>query len=142
MILSFKTHFPWGPPTRFEDKILSGNKRHTIRRSSRKKNRWRAGMKIHFATRVRSKDYNHFAMGVCSGVQEIVIAPHPDYWPTTPPAEILLDGEFLTPDQTMDLILSDGFDTARDFLKWFDKPFTGRLIHWEQPVQPTQTQKE
>lgn len=44
MILSFKQQFPWGTPTNFESKILSGIKKHSIRED--KHRRWKAGRKM------------------------------------------------------------------------------------------------
>jgi len=73
MILGFKTIFPWGQVNFFEEKIKASliikfdgiiiiPKIHTIRKG----NRWRAGVKIHFATGVRSKGYRQFAEAVCT----------------------------------------------------------------------------
>ena len=63
MILCYKKFFPWGEPTNFKAKILSGKKKHTIRRD--KNNRWITGRKIQHAHGVRTKNYDHFADGEC-----------------------------------------------------------------------------
>ena len=63
MILCYKKFFPWGEPTNFKAKILSGKKKHTIRRD--KNNWWITGRKIQHAHGVRTKNYDHFADGEC-----------------------------------------------------------------------------
>ena len=63
MVLGFKEQFV--------KPILSGDKIHTIRADQF--DRWYAGRNIHFATGVRTKDYNCFKEGECVGVQNIRI---------------------------------------------------------------------
>ena len=66
MILGFKKQFP--------PMILVGTKIHTIRED--KHDRWKAGNKIHFATGIRTKNYNQFYSGVCKSVQAITLVNH------------------------------------------------------------------
>jgi hypothetical protein len=69
MVLGFKKEFPWGGPTYFKEKILIGAgygpphppKIHTIRAGDR----WGAGMTIHMANGVRTKNYQQFNIGPC-----------------------------------------------------------------------------
>lgn len=63
MVLGFKPQFP--------AKILEGTKKHTIREDGN--DRWKPGMKINFATGVRTKKYRQFKEGVCKSVQKIKI---------------------------------------------------------------------
>ena len=106
--------------TNFEEKIKSGTKIHTIRAD--KNNRWKAGNKIHFATGVRSSNYNCFNIGVCIGVQDIEIRSFGIY----------VDGIKLQTAQVQLLAQNDGFDNIQDFWAWFIplQPFTGKIIHW------------
>ena len=125
MILGFKKQFV--------SKILSGEKIHTIRED--KHNRWETGKKIHFATGMRTKNYNCFKIGICKSVQKIEITykgnkifveieGNPPYiW-------IQYLKEKYTHPNILKLAKNDGFDNIDDFFKWFDKDFTGKLIHF------------
>ena len=112
MILGFNPRFP--------EKIKKGIKVHTIRED--KHNRWKAGMKIHFATGVRTKNYNQFMEGVCTGIQQIIIKPKQAF--------ILIDNHILDEEEIKILAKNDGFDNTEGFWKWFNKDFSGKIIHW------------
>lgn len=123
MILGFKKKFPWGKPTLFKEKILSGTKIHSVRED--KKRRWKAGMLIHMAYGVRTKFYDCFCnKHRCKSTQEIKIEYLGDH------ADIQIDGEFLSYGGMRTLSKNDGFDSAEDFLKWFNEDFEGVIIHW------------
>lgn len=134
MILSFKNKFPWGSPTNFKVKILSGSKIHTIREDQ--KRRWKVGMKIHMATGIRTKNYRCFCdRFVCKSIQEIRIF----YGPFTDEVTVLIDGKefyhrvgiYVVKSKDMiKLAKNDGFDCVEDFFKWFDSDFEGKIIHW------------
>jgi len=106
--------------TNFVSKINKGIKLHTIRWDST--GRWKPGMKIHFATGVRTSKYHNFKMGMCSGVQKIHIYDR----------TIIIDGRKLALDEVEYLAHNDGFDDVNEFWGWFDMytPFTGKIIHW------------
>lgn len=133
MILSFKQDFPWGAPTGFEDKILAGKKIHTIRAD--KSDRWQPGLLIHFATGVRTKNYNQFYQDVCYSTQHIEIEPDQPrsanpgidfgYSPL-----VVVDSRVLDAGEASRLAQNDGFDRWEDFARWFSDPFEGKLIHW------------
>ena len=137
MIISFKK--------RFVLPILDGAKIHTIREDN--PNRWKQGNTIHFATGVRTKNYNQFHKGICTSVQSILLVNHGNHvycriqtgdnsyihndcveyktvkWFAGHPEVHLLDV----------LCDNDGL-TWVDFKQWFvpnegDK-FTGKIIHW------------
>ena len=120
MVLGFKTQFV--------PKILGGSKIHTIRED--KMNRWQKGVKIHFATGVRTKNYAQFMEGVCCFNQAVILCPERQ--------EILLglNGQMHLLDISKNLTFAqnDGFDTEQDFWGWFNKPFMGVVIHWTQFV--------
>jgi hypothetical protein len=121
MILSFKPQFV--------KPIVEGNKIHTIRLDP--KRRWKPGMKIHFATGVRTKHYCNFKMGVCKSIQKIDMfkgAGYPDLW---------LDDEYRELHILKQIAKNDGFDSFDDFVEWFFpghtdsvRRFEGVLIHW------------
>lgn len=119
MVLGFKKQFV--------PKILDGTKIHTIRED--KTRRWRKGMKINFATGVRTKNYEQFKEGVCTDVKKISITPHKNVCMSlddTTNGFVMLDDE----KDLLKFAQNDGFDTLDDFWKWFDKPFEGVIIHW------------
>jgi hypothetical protein len=109
MVLGFKKQFP--------EKIISGEKIHSIRKG----NRWKAGNKIHFATGVRTKNYQQFHFGKCFTVQDIAI-----YFPS---GNVLIDGELFFDKET--LAKNDGFESFDKMLDWFGKDgIEGQIIHW------------
>lgn len=153
MILGFKKTFPWGEPTNFKEKILSGQKIHSIRSGAR----WSAGMPLHMATGVRTKQYEQFnngveGLGVVTSVQMVNIAfRSPEHcWiaidhcikysraatDTTEKNTFSPTGEVEVPKHMFGVNFfeqfykNDGFDTAEDFWKFFNAPFVGQLIHW------------
>src|SRR5512136_2254530 len=73
MNLSFKTKLPWeeARKTNFVQKILSGEKIHSIRED--KHNLWAAGKTIHFCIYPRTKDYQQFKVDTCKSTQTIII---------------------------------------------------------------------
>ena len=110
MILSFKKQFV--------QPILDGTKVHTIRED--KGNRWTVGKKIHFATGVRTKNYEQFMEGECIGLQKIRIKNEGIY----------VSERRLNYIEAKQLAFRDGFDYLSEFLKFFDRPFDGIIIHW------------
>ena len=117
MILGFKEQF--------KEPIIKGSKIHTIREDS--KHRWQEGKVIHFATGVRTKNYNQFKSGKCTGIRHIEIDP------ITKIVFIIINGtekKYFTTEGIKILALNDGFDSVEDFWAWFKKPFVGKLIYW------------
>lgn len=130
MVLSFKEQF--------KEKILRGEKIHTIR----KKGRWEPGRKIHAATGVRSKNYNCFFESVCVSTQDISIK----YLKHSNIVRIFVDLEkfgeifyskrgekiyYLDADFCIsELSRNDGFGSIQAFLNWFNCDFEGEIIHW------------
>lgn len=116
MILSFKRQF--------KQKILNGTKIHTIRLDPH--NRWNPGMKIHFATGVRTKNYEQFMEGKCKSVQYIDI----EWYDNKNRIFISINQRPLNQNEIAKLIKSDGFDSFEQFQKWFNSDFSGKIIHW------------
>ncbi|HDZ27073.1 hypothetical protein LCGC14_0500980 [marine sediment metagenome] len=116
MILGFKPQFV--------PKILKRIKIHTIREDVY--NRWEPKRKIHFASGVRTKNYNEFMTGYCTGVQKISISWHDG----TPYPLIYIEGNYFPLSRHEEFAKNDGFDSVEDFYKWFNKDFRGNIIHW------------
>lgn len=130
MILAFSNNnIVTGEKTGFVEKILSGEKIHTLRKGQR----WKPGMKIHMATGIRSSRYHQFNKGIdhlstCLSTQKIKIDT------TSYPycIFIFVDDRELDAREMMDLIKNDGFDTIESFIAWFNNPaeFPDQIIHW------------
>ncbi|WP_040532923.1 ASCH domain-containing protein [Leeuwenhoekiella blandensis] len=131
MVLGFKKQFV--------EKIKAGSKKHTIRED--KKNRWKVGNKIHFATGIRTKAYNQFADGVCTLIEPFEVKYKYEDRKTT--ANVFVNNELLgqaiwfdcklkSSSFSVDMLsANDGFTRTNDFFDWFDKDFKGKLIHWD-----------
>lgn len=142
MLLGFKTKFSNGEPTNFKEKILSGEKRHTIRLGDR----WKPGMNIHFATGVRTRQCDIFKIYPCVSVQRIEMWSLGKGLSDHRKLVITIDGIDMYEELRLNVygkpffykfISNDGFgDNAFQFYEWFrlhgteNIHFTGQLIHW------------
>lgn len=107
-------------------------KLHTIRED--KSNRWGAGCDIHMVINNRTKDRFQFAPVIkCKLVQTIVIK-HNSGKPS-----VYVDGKDIYEwdceiengyPALKKLAINDGFDSVEDFFAYFNKDFTGKIIHW------------
>jgi hypothetical protein len=116
MVLGFKKQFT--------SKIKNGSKIHTILED--KQDRWKEGNTIHFATGVRTKKYKQFIGGICTGTQKIKIS-----YKCVQGITVWIDDKVLA--QSVDLqrlAHNDGFNSLAEFVKWFNKDFEGKIIHW------------
>jgi hypothetical protein len=121
---------------RFKDLILSGEKIHTIREDST--DRWQYGMKIHFATGIRTKNYNCFKEGECINTQKIEFKwkQHnkglvSESWGV----QVFIDGRNVTNEGDVidELAKNDGFNDRKEFFEWEawnKKNFKGKIINW------------
>ena len=108
----------------FADPIFLGIKIHTIRED--KKGRWRAGIAIHMATGVRTKQYQCFSSDhSCTGTQFIDIRNYP-----AGEKEIWVGGRELVTSEIELLSKNDGFTDIAAFWRWFHHDFSGKIIHW------------
>jgi hypothetical protein len=111
-------------------------KLHTIRED--KNDRWQVGTIIDFFINVRQKSMFRFAprLPVVS-VQniEIIYVPFGDKKQDARPF-VKVDGRLIYDvgqtlwSQMKEFAENDGFNTIEDFFAYFDKDFTGKLIHW------------
>lgn len=156
MILGFKTKFPWGETTMFQQKIIQSAteptkivfpghgllvpKIHTIRESLRMK----PGIVMQMATGVRTKNYYQFnkdipELSLCKSTQGInIYSPIGDMEGTvfvargggTVKEPKHYDFRKLEKEQLQVFALNDGFTSVDQFWKYFNKDFTGQIIHW------------
>lgn len=111
----------------FKPLILNETKIHTLRVDEHK--RWKPGMKIHFATGMRTKAYEQFGEGKCFSVQNV------DLWFYNQTTLIIVDGRTLSDDEVKAFATRDGFSDLEGLRKWFEPQAKGkhvklRLIHW------------
>jgi hypothetical protein len=120
---------------KFKELILDGSKIHTIRADH--PNRWKSGMKIHFCTGIRTKQYNCFKVGECISTQSIEFKWHRnnkgmanESWSV----QVFIDDEAITTDGVIDeLAKNDGFSDRKEFFEWegwHKKNFMGKIIHF------------
>jgi hypothetical protein len=123
MILSFSN-------IGFEHRIKNGIKTTTIREDAF--DRWKPGRTIHFWFRnprniLASPPPRQFGAGQCVRVDKIEIIHIPEvYLPL-----IIVNGLELSQGAIASLAYEDGFATLEDFLLWFDKDFSGKIIHFD-----------
>lgn len=172
MILNFKTKFPWGDFTWFvilivnwkknyslqyttyydtktgKEQIIevAGQKLHSIRED--KNNRWKIGMKIHFTTGARTKNYHCFGESRVESTQrieikEMIMVSSDRCYVFSEEVKfknrietfskifkVAIDGNTLTTTEIDLLAKNDGFKNTHDFFRWFNKDFNGKIIHW------------
>ena len=110
-------------------------KLHTIRED--KNNLWAAGKLIHPVINNRTANRFQFAPVMkCVSVQEIRIKWHdpthtaPERW-----CNVLISTDWgafdlLSFEDINKLAINDGFDNEKAFFAYFNKDFTGKIIHW------------
>ena len=114
----------------FIDKILSGEKRQTIRRASPKWKNVKVGDKLTLYTGLRTKQCRKLGEAVVESVGKVA------FYKAGLIGAITRDGEFwLTEDEVDELVMRDGFDDAHDFWQFFDahypeRPIEMRVIRW------------
>lgn len=97
-------------------------KLHTIRKDP--KDLWKVGMKIHPVINNRTKDRYQFAPTLeVKSIHRISINKDNFF-------RVVLDGKSLPDHKIRALAINDGFDSMRQFFKWFDVDFKGKLIVW------------
>lgn len=115
MILGFKPQF--------KPKIQSGSKIHSIRID--KNNRWKPGRKIHFATGVRTKNYECFKEDECKSIQQVEL----NFWNSSP--TILIEGKRISYELCEQLAKNDGFEDLSELMRFFGiKNIKAKIIHW------------
>ena len=108
---------------------------HTIRED--KYDLWKPGRKIHMAVFNRTEHRFQFAPVLeCKSVQRITIAHinkthivHIGDDCILPISDYAICGGII-PLKLKKLVRNDGFNSAEDFFRYFNKDFTGKIVHW------------
>lgn len=109
---------------------------HTIRED--KNNRWQIGDKIDFFINCRQPNMQRFAPVITvESVQniEIIYVPFGDKKQDARPF-VRVDGRLIYDvgqtlwSQMKEFAENDGFESVNDFFEYFNKDFTGKIIHW------------
>lgn len=128
MVLGFMQRFPNGEPTNFKEKILSGEKIHSIRQGDR----WQAGYFLHMAYGVRTNTYQQFNQGV-KALEKVISTQDVFMTLLNGKLEITVDDCYLTQLGIESLIKNDGV-TRKQFIDWFfpkkAEVYSGQIIHW------------
>jgi len=115
---------------------IDNPKLHTIRQDPT--NRWREGRDIHHVYGNRTKARKCFLKNRCLSTQRIVIL-YEETVVSTDQGEgkdgierpvVMVDFRVMSPEQVDLIAKNDGFKSTDDFFRWFDKPFSGVIIHW------------
>lgn len=112
----------------FIDKILSGEKRQTIRRASPKWQNVKAGDKLTLYTGLQTKECRKLGESVVESIKDLTFCS----------AGLITQGRWerwLTEDEVDELVRRDGFDDVHDFWRFFDthypeKPIEMKVIRW------------
>ena len=106
------------------DYSLIQPKLHTIREDPH--NRWKPGNLIHPVINNRTANRFQFAPVIkCVSVQTIIIRYNEKGF-----SLIFVDGILLYGNQKEAVVKNDGFDSIEDFFAFFNKDFTGKIIHF------------
>jgi hypothetical protein len=110
--------------------VIFKPKIHTIRVDE--KQRWKAGMIIHYVINNRTKNRYQFApLFPCTSTQKISIT----YWYNKKTQlfdlpMVVIDDKELSKKEIETLAVNDGFENSVEFFKYFNTNFTGVLNHW------------
>ncbi|WP_143009078.1 hypothetical protein [Pedobacter terrae] len=97
-------------------------KLHTVRKGDR----WRSGIDIHMVINNRTGNRFQFAPTIkCKSVQTIEIK-----WKTEDWVYLYVEGRHIDFVEIETLAINDGFESVEAFFDYFNKDFTGQLIHW------------
>lgn len=116
----------------FIDKVLSGEKRQTIRCNSQKWKNVKAGDKLTLYTGLRTKQCRKLGEALVESITEVAFCGAGLICPIT-------QGRWerwLTDDEVDELVMRDGFDDAYDFWQFFDahypeRPIEMKVIRWK-----------
>ena len=115
--------------TVFIDKILSGEKRQTIRKAGKKWDKVKVGDKLTLYTGLRTKECRKLGEAEVESIEDIEIEI--GFFGSS----VCWGGIEATEDEVREIAKADGFDCIRDFLAFFHDHygdnFTGKIIKWK-----------
>lgn len=109
-------------------------KLHTLRADPH--DRWKAGRKIEMVYRGAGyKILSHFNKGIpelekCVSTQKVEIKYGDKKVYGFYGVIVAIDGRILNEDERRVLAINDGFDSLDHFYRWFNKDFTGKILHF------------
>lgn len=116
--------------TVFIDKILSGEKRQTIRKAGKKWENVKVGDKLTLYTGLRTKDCRKLGESEVESIEDVEIES-----PLRVFSRIKINDKYLFMHEMERLALSDGFSTIDAFLEFFHdhygEEFKGKIIKWK-----------
>ncbi|MBO5781044.1 MAG: hypothetical protein J6R08_01085 [Opitutales bacterium] len=119
--------------TVFIDKILSGEKRQTIRKAGKKWENVKVGDKLTLYTGLRTKQCRKLGEAEVESIEDIKIESHKrneGIW-----GRVKIKGKFIPAHKILELAEADGFTWIDDFLEFFHdhygENFTGKIIKWK-----------
>ena len=116
--------------TVFIDKILSGEKRQTIRKAGKKWENVKVGDKLTLYTGLRTKQCRKLGEAEVESIEDIEIES-----PLRIFSRIKINDKYLLIHGMRELALNDGFSTIDSFLDFFNSHygtnFTGKIIRWK-----------
>lgn len=115
--------------TVFIDKILSGEKRQTIRKAGGKWENVKAGDKLTLYTGLRTKECRKLGEAEVESIEDIEIEI--DFFGSS----VYRCSIDATEDEAREIAKADGFDCLKDFFDFFlhhyGQNFTGKIIKWK-----------
>lgn len=133
----YKEHWPYGNDSRgisswWRPFMKVKPKIHTIREDL--KDRWKPNKMIHFeqwtGKPYHSKCYNFAPLIPCMSTQRIRIECQGSHKLKDLGASVFIDNRFLSMNEIEILSQNDGFESYQDFFRWFNKDYSGKIIHW------------
>lgn len=116
--------------TVFIDKILSGEKRQTIRKAGKKWENVKVGDKLTLYTGLRTKDCRKLGEAEVESIDNIDIESSLRVF-----SRIRINDKYLLIREMRELALNDGFSTIDAFLEFFQdhygEHFNGKIIKWK-----------
>ena len=113
----------------FIDKILSGEKRQTIRKTKEKWENVKVGDKLTLYTGLHTKDCCKLGEAEVESIENI------DIYIGFIGSDVWLNGDNINEDVCEKLARADGFNGVRDFLEFFHDHygvyFKGKIIKWK-----------
>ena len=121
--------------TVFIDKILSGEKRQTIRKAGKKWENVKVGDKLTLYTGLRTKECRKLGEAEVKSIEDIKLYIEYNHYRDTYYTEILIDNKIPTDCEINKLVKADGFRNIYYFLKFFQdhygNNFKGKIIKWK-----------
>ncbi|MBO7521531.1 MAG: hypothetical protein J6T16_04755 [Opitutales bacterium] len=116
--------------TVFIDKILSGEKRQTIRKAGKKWENVKPGDKLTLYTGLRTKQCRKLGEAEVESIEDVIIWTG-DYWGHA----VFRGKKHLTFNEIKTLAYLDGFKSVLDFYNFFNshygEDFVGKIIKWK-----------